>query len=191
MKFNFKLLLICLCVFSFGQFEARAATVKVKNTSMMQVLSYIGAGTVSRLPDRTVNGCDVWANILTNPTPIVIDSGYDRTGRVLVIWSLDVYGNTSSNSGALCYPAPAGGLDGSVITKVSVVGTALESDEASLVIPKNLKNNINVTGSFVLTPDDFGGTLPANISLNLAWSNHSSQELTCSRRSMTVVVARD
>lgn len=147
--------------------------------------------TVSELGDGTqVGECQDYTLIPgMEKVGFEIPEAYRKTATVLVSWTIRVEGY--GTEGYVIWPQLCSSWHGTseqsfpkdvVKTRLYVNGILL-GQEAVMTIPAG--NSVSLTqvkdpthtGSYLVTPDDFGGELPATLDIQLKWINETSMNI--------------
>lgn len=136
-------------------------------------------------------------------TTVKIPENYRKTAKILVNWSIRVEGACKDLSQRIEASGPYAGCSGT--TEISCPKGDVKSylyvngeiKEPPYVIevpggqggkidfyppppppPPPLPHDPTLTGSYMIKPSDFGGTLPAELKLQVSWRNFTSMDIT-------------
>ena len=148
---------------------------------------------------------------------IEISPGYEKLGKILISWTVRVVGNIPKDCDhytgtkvrgiavwpVLCHPWHGISYQdyegGQVKTRLYIsqdnktyfaVGKTVEMTVPPLVskVKVGTGSDPTLTGSCMLSPDDFGGELPKTIQYKLKWSNHTALRIKSPGKQRNLVV---
>lgn len=139
-------------------------------------------------------------------TTIDVPAAYRKTANIMVTWTVRVEGEKVDNYDpwpCLCHPwhgTSSQRFPGGVIKTALYIKTPTQGDwrkvgdEALMTIPDGGASTINRvrdpthTGSYLVTKEDFGGELPASLSLGIKWYNDTCLEITSPKSMRNLIV---